>query len=59
MKFFGCKSTVHYETIPEGKTVNKGMYIIFRCLMDAIRRKHPEKREPIVSESMYVCVYED
>jgi len=48
----GCQSTVHYETIPEGKTVNKGMHIdIFSCLMDAVTRKRPEKRGPTVSLS--------
>jgi hypothetical protein len=53
--FFGCQSTVHYQTIPEGKTVNKGMHIdIFRCLMDAARKKRPEKREPTVSLSFTV-----
>jgi hypothetical protein len=50
--FFGCQDTVHYETIPEGKIVNKGMYIdIVRCLMDALSRNRPEKREPKVSLS--------
>ena len=24
--FFSCQSTVHYESIPEGKTVNKDIY---------------------------------
>jgi hypothetical protein len=35
---------VHYEFIPEGKTVKKEMYSdILRRLKDAVRRKRPEK----------------
>jgi hypothetical protein len=34
---------VHYEFIPEGKTVTGEIFIdIHRCLKDAVRRKHPE-----------------
>jgi len=42
--FFDSQGIIHYEFIPQGVTVNKEMYtdIIYR-LIDAVRRKHPEK----------------
>lgn len=42
--FFDYKGLIHYEFIPDGKTVNQGLYVdILRRLRDAIRRKRPEK----------------
>jgi hypothetical protein len=42
---FDAQGLVHYEFIPEGRTVNKEMHIeILRRLMDAVRRKRPGKR---------------
>ena len=42
--FFDSQGIVHYEFIPEGRTVNKEMYVeILRRLRDAIRRKRPDK----------------
>jgi histone-lysine N-methyltransferase SETMAR len=42
--FFDYKGLIHYEFIPEGRTVNKELYVeILRRLRDAIRRKRPEK----------------
>jgi histone-lysine N-methyltransferase SETMAR len=43
-KLFDCQVIVHCEFIPEGQSVNKGMYSdILRRLRDAVRRKRPEK----------------
>jgi hypothetical protein len=34
---------VHYEFIPEGRTVNKEIYVEILCgLRDAVRKKQPE-----------------
>lgn len=42
--FFDTQGLVHYEFIPEGRTVNREMYVdILRRLRDAVRRKRPEK----------------
>ena len=41
--FFGCRSVVHHEFIPEGQTVNKEYYLaVLRRLRGAIRRKRPD-----------------
>lgn len=42
--FFDYKGLIHYEFIPEGRAVNKELYVeVLRRLRDAIRRKRPEK----------------
>jgi len=42
--FFNSQGIIHYEFIPQGITVNKEIYTDISChLMDAVRRKHPEK----------------
>jgi len=42
--FICCQGFVHFDFIPESKTVNKEMYIvILRRLRVAIRSKRPEK----------------
>lgn len=42
--FFDYRGLIHYEFIPEGRTVNKQLYTeILKRLRDAIRRKRPEK----------------
>lgn len=41
--FFDCKGIVHYEFIPQGRTVNKDMYVdILKRLREAVRQKRPE-----------------
>ena len=41
--FLYCQGMVHYEFIPEGKTVSGEMFIdIHHCLRDMVRRKHLE-----------------
>jgi hypothetical protein len=43
--FFDAQGLVRYQFIPEGRTVNKEMYIeILRCLRNAVRRNRLEKR---------------
>ena len=42
--FFDCQGTVHCDFIPEGKTVNKEMYLdILRHFRDIVRKKCPPK----------------
>ncbi|KAJ4448728.1 hypothetical protein ANN_00119 [Periplaneta americana] len=42
--FFDSQGLIHHEFIPEGRTVTKELYVeIFRRLLDAVRRKRPEK----------------
>lgn len=42
--FFDYSGLIHYEFIPEGRTINKQLYTeILKRLRDAIRQKRPEK----------------
>jgi len=41
---FRLPGIVHYQFIPEGKPVNKEMYVdIIHRLTDAVRKQHPAK----------------
>lgn len=41
--FFDCRGVVHYEFLPQGRTVNKEYYLqVMRNLREAIRQKRPD-----------------
>ena len=41
--FFDCRGVVHYEFLPQGRTVNKQYYLeVMRNLREAIRQKRPD-----------------
>jgi hypothetical protein len=51
-----CQGSLHYEFNPEGKTVNKDMYInILHHLGDVVSRKCPKKWKAKVAVSSLQC----
>ena len=41
--FFDIKELVHFESVPQGQTVNQQFYLeVLKRLRDAVRRKRPE-----------------
>jgi hypothetical protein len=43
INFFDITSIVHFEFIPQGRTVNQAYYVeILKRLREAVRRKSPE-----------------
>jgi hypothetical protein len=46
--FFYSEGVVHYEFLPQGRTVNKEYYLeVMQCLREAVRKKRPVRGERI------------